>query len=85
MTLVICDYGSAQFIIAGDTISTDIMHKTLNATVYVHVLQPGNFWSGSDTIMLDLNNDGIDVFGSMLTAADHNTGGSQVKINIENL
>ena len=60
MTLAICDYVSAQFILAGDSTSPDILHKALNKTLHVNGAPGFISYSDVSTFTLDLNNDGTD-------------------------
>jgi hypothetical protein len=60
LTLAICDYGCAQYILAGDSTSPDILHKALNKTVHVNGAPGGISYSDESDFMLDLNNDGSD-------------------------
>lgn len=60
MTLAICDHVCAQFILAGDSTSPDILHKALNKTIHVNGAPGFISYSDESTFTLDLNNDGSD-------------------------
>lgn len=60
LTLAICDYAGAQYILAGDSTAPDILHKALDKTVHVNGAPGGISYSDENNFMLDLNNDGSD-------------------------
>jgi hypothetical protein len=85
ITLAVCDYSSAQYIIAGDTSAPDILYKSINRTIHVDGPPGGITYINESSYMYDVNNQGYYDFVFVVNATGAHGGGSSSACSVQSL